>query len=257
MSVPVVRTAPDGSRQVVASGSYTAPVTRDEQILRALADGAVSTADLAQRTGLSVRAVQRGLHHLSRTGHVFSPERGAYRLAGHEVGPTVREAGPAPAPRAGVRPASPSAGTPPAHRRPRAVAPPRPLAPAPPDPTSTRVAATTPPPLVRRLIVSAAPAGPEAAIGLPEPPAALHPRAVEPRRGLQRHRRQAASVPEQSEAAVASGADQSPPSLASILVKGALLGAVAIIGLVAWAGRGGDGQAGSAPAPSPGGWPGY
>jgi hypothetical protein len=87
--------------------------------------------------------------------------------------------------------------------------------------------------------------------------------------GLRRTRRNAASVSEPPGAAAEPGADQTQ-SLWSLLGWGALLG-TAIIGLAAWAGRGGDRQAGqeTSPAPSPygawgiidglspGGWPAY
>jgi hypothetical protein len=49
-------------------------------LLTGLADGEESTADLTLSTGLPERTVRRGLHRLIGSGHVFSPERGSYRL---------------------------------------------------------------------------------------------------------------------------------------------------------------------------------
>ncbi len=53
---------------------------RDDRLLRAIAEGATSSAALAERTGLSPASVWRGLHRLSGSGYVFSPTRGVYRL---------------------------------------------------------------------------------------------------------------------------------------------------------------------------------
>lgn len=199
--VTVSRRLPAGSRPRPAPATLGA-VTRDEQILRALADGAASTADLVERTGLPARTVQHGLHQLTRAGHIVSPERGAYRLAGLT-----------PEAPAAARPLSPSAGAPPAKAQRRAAARTRPLAPMAPDPTPIRDPSATPPPPA---------SGPPLPDGQP-----------------------------------AAGGDQPTPRLASLLAKAAILGTVAIIGLAVWNGRAGDGQAGSPPPPSPGGWPVY
>ncbi len=53
---------------------------RDDLILRAIAEGATTSAAVAARTGLTPASVWRGLRHLSRTGHVFSPTWAVYRL---------------------------------------------------------------------------------------------------------------------------------------------------------------------------------
>ena len=55
-------------------------MTRDEILLTGLAEGEGSTAELMVSTGLPERTVRRGLHRLIGSGHVFSPERGSYRL---------------------------------------------------------------------------------------------------------------------------------------------------------------------------------
>ncbi len=53
---------------------------RDDLLLRAIAEGATTSAALAARTGLSPASVWRGLRRLIGSGHVFSPARGVYRL---------------------------------------------------------------------------------------------------------------------------------------------------------------------------------
>lgn len=53
---------------------------RDDLILEGLGAGATRTATLADYTGLSTASVGRGLHRLTKAGHVFSPVRGVYRL---------------------------------------------------------------------------------------------------------------------------------------------------------------------------------
>ena len=58
------------------------PLTRDERVLLGLATERATCAELAQWTGLAERDVRRGLHRLTGSGHVFSPERGRYRLTG-------------------------------------------------------------------------------------------------------------------------------------------------------------------------------
>ena len=68
--------------------SYTRPdMERDELLLRGLSDGATSTVKLAERSGLPPSTVHRGLRHLIKTGHVFSPRYSVYRLTG--LGQTV------------------------------------------------------------------------------------------------------------------------------------------------------------------------
>jgi len=53
---------------------------RDDLLLRAIAEGATTSAALAARTGLSPASVWRGLRRLMGSSHVFSPARGVYRL---------------------------------------------------------------------------------------------------------------------------------------------------------------------------------
>jgi biotin operon repressor len=53
---------------------------RDDLILQGLAAGAMSTATLAEHTGISTASVWRGLRRLMQSGQVFSPVRGIYRL---------------------------------------------------------------------------------------------------------------------------------------------------------------------------------
>ena len=53
---------------------------RDDLLLRAIADGATTSAEVADRTGITPSSVWRGLRHLVGTGHVFSPARGVYRV---------------------------------------------------------------------------------------------------------------------------------------------------------------------------------
>src|ERR1035437_472195 len=53
---------------------------RDDLILQGIAAGAVSTATLAEHTGISTESVWRGLCRLKQSGQVFSPIRGVYRL---------------------------------------------------------------------------------------------------------------------------------------------------------------------------------
>ena len=269
---------------------------RDELLLRALGDWATGTVELAERSGLPPSTVHRGLRHLVRSGHVFSPRYSVYRLTG--LGQTVaghlgstpavapveddarreRTAPPAaavaelrlaghdakaaplarlngaqatvetPRRRSGSRP---TAGSPAAASSSPAESSSRPQRAA---SRPTRKYGRAPTPALAGPLPAGPLAQPEAGARRPEPPANLEPPPTERERTLRRYRRTAASVPEASATA---GADQTSPSLASLLVKGALLGAVAIIGLVAWTGRGGDGQDGSSPAPSPGGWPGY
>jgi hypothetical protein len=53
---------------------------RDDLLLRAIAEGATSSAALAVRTSLSPASVWRGLRRLVAAEYVFSPARGVYRL---------------------------------------------------------------------------------------------------------------------------------------------------------------------------------
>lgn len=55
-------------------------MTRDELLLSALARGESSTVALANETGLGERTCRYGLRHLIGAEHVWSPERGHYRL---------------------------------------------------------------------------------------------------------------------------------------------------------------------------------
>lgn len=72
-------------------------MTRDELLLAALATGDTSTAALARATGLSERTCRYGLTHLVKTGRVWSPERGRWRLtdAGRMIASTLDEPAPA------------------------------------------------------------------------------------------------------------------------------------------------------------------
>jgi hypothetical protein len=56
-------------------------MTRDELLLTTLLRGDASTVVLAQAAGRSERAARYGLTHLVRSGLVWSPERGHWRLA--------------------------------------------------------------------------------------------------------------------------------------------------------------------------------
>ena len=53
---------------------------RDDLILRAIAEGATTSAEVANRAGLTPASVWRGLRHLIRAGQVFSPTWAVYRL---------------------------------------------------------------------------------------------------------------------------------------------------------------------------------
>ena len=66
-------------------------MTRDELLLTALLRGDASTVELAEAAGRSERAARYGLTHLVKTGLVWSPERGRWRLtdAGHAIATTV------------------------------------------------------------------------------------------------------------------------------------------------------------------------
>ena len=57
-------------------------MTRNELVIAALAGGDVSTAAIAQATGLSERACRSRLRYLIGEGYAWSPERGWYRLTG-------------------------------------------------------------------------------------------------------------------------------------------------------------------------------
>ena len=72
---------------------YSRAMTRDELLLAALAEGDASTVALAGATGLSERTCRYGLAHLVKTGHVWSPERGRWRLtdAGRAIAGTLDE----------------------------------------------------------------------------------------------------------------------------------------------------------------------
>lgn len=241
--------------------------------------------ELARRGITVVPTVDGHLHYTSPTAAAFTPElREALisakptllaRLSAEpaaQVGPTrLRRTGsrpPAGSPTMGNRTPTESPRRPPLDAsRP---APTRRRRPAPPaasiraaSPTSVTIvmkAPGEPEPMLAPLLGSVSPGEPESTPSLSSvgPPAPASDR----RRGLRRSRT-VASVSEPAEL----GGDQPPPSLVQLLATGALLGTVAIIGLAAWASRGGDGQAATSPAPSPadpwgdglfpGGWPGY
>ncbi len=66
-------------------------MTRDELLLAALAAGNASTAVLGRSTGLTERTCRYGLAHLVKTGYVWSPGRGRWRLtdAGEAIAATL------------------------------------------------------------------------------------------------------------------------------------------------------------------------
>ena len=74
-------------------------MTRDELLLTALLGGDASTAVLAGAAGRSERAARYGLTHLVKTGLVWSPERGRWRLteAGRVIAATMSQPAAAPA----------------------------------------------------------------------------------------------------------------------------------------------------------------
>ena len=74
-------------------------MTRDELLLTALLRGDASTVVLAGAAGRSERAARYGLTHLVKTGLVWSPERGRWRLteAGRVIAATISQPAAAPA----------------------------------------------------------------------------------------------------------------------------------------------------------------
>jgi len=66
-------------------------MTRDELLLTALAAGATTTAALVRSTGVTERTCRYGVSHLIAVGHVWSPERGRWRLteAGRAIASTL------------------------------------------------------------------------------------------------------------------------------------------------------------------------
>lgn len=68
-------------------------MTRDELLLTALLRGDASTVALAGAAGRSERAARYGLTHLAKTGLVWSPERGRWRLteAGRVIAATISQ----------------------------------------------------------------------------------------------------------------------------------------------------------------------
>ncbi len=78
---------------------YMCAMTRDELLLTALLGGDASSVVLAQAAGRSERAARYGLTHLVKTGLVWSPERGRWRLteAGRAIAATVHQLPAAPA----------------------------------------------------------------------------------------------------------------------------------------------------------------
>jgi hypothetical protein len=68
-------------------------MTRDELLLTALLEGDASAVVLAQAAGRSERAARYGLANLAKTGLVWSPERGRWRLteAGRAIAATVHQ----------------------------------------------------------------------------------------------------------------------------------------------------------------------
>ncbi|MBF6607084.1 MAG: hypothetical protein IVW53_16110 [Chloroflexi bacterium] len=83
---------------------------RDELILRALADGATRTVEVAARSGLPRETVRRGLLHLIKAGHVYSPEYSSYHLSalGQTVADGLRSTAGQPAARRPARPPQPA-----------------------------------------------------------------------------------------------------------------------------------------------------
>lgn len=69
-----------------ATPEYSSEMTRDEILLNCLTEGEGSTVDLVVAAGLPERTVRRGLRPLIGSGHVFSPERGRYRLTAQALG---------------------------------------------------------------------------------------------------------------------------------------------------------------------------
>lgn len=74
-------------------------MTRDELLLTALLRGDASTVALAEAAGRSERAARYGLTHLVRTGLVWAPERGRWRLteAGRAIAAMLHQPPAAPA----------------------------------------------------------------------------------------------------------------------------------------------------------------
>ena len=68
-------------------------MTRDELLLTTLLGGDASTVELAEAAGRSERAARYGLTHLVKTGLVWSPERGHWRLtdAGRALAATLAQ----------------------------------------------------------------------------------------------------------------------------------------------------------------------
>ena len=68
-------------------------MTRDELLLTALLDGDASTIELAAAAGRSERAARYGLTHLMKTGLVWNPERGSWRLteAGRAIAASISQ----------------------------------------------------------------------------------------------------------------------------------------------------------------------
>lgn len=72
--------ARDGTGREPQAAEGSRIMERDDLLLRAIAEGATSSAALAERTGLSPASVWRGLRRLMASEYVFSPTRGIYRL---------------------------------------------------------------------------------------------------------------------------------------------------------------------------------
>lgn len=58
------------------------PLTRDERVLSMCLAGSRSAAEIQEATGWSRGRVYDALHHLTRTGLLWSPEWGRYQLTG-------------------------------------------------------------------------------------------------------------------------------------------------------------------------------
>ncbi len=73
------------TREGSPRGATIVGVERDDKILQVLAERPARTAEIAERAGLSLAAVKRGLLHLKEAGYVYAPTRGVYRLAGRAL----------------------------------------------------------------------------------------------------------------------------------------------------------------------------
>ena len=122
-----------------------AGMERDDKILQVLAEGPARTAEIAERAGLSLAAVKRGLRHLQDAEYIFAPTRGVYRLAGRALGEVAASAQP-------ERPPAPSSPPIPAPELPVAPVPSVPVPAAVEEvPASPAAPVAAPPPAYERL----------------------------------------------------------------------------------------------------------